>query len=188
LVLQDLFAKKKSDPTGSNTGSAGNSQTGSGSNSVGNMSSSGPRGLKVNNPGNIRTNAYTWPGEIKPSADPAFKQFVSPEYGYRGLAALLYEYVTQDGHDTLRKIIHVYAPADDGNNPDSYSAFVSKNSGVALDTKLTAEDFKWPRQSQQPNALKIMRYMVRVEQGQLPDETKLEGGYQIFLNGHSNLS
>lgn len=150
------------------------------------MSSSGPRGLKVNNPGNIRQNQYTWPGEVKPSADSAFKQFINMEYGYRGMAALLYEYVTKDGHDTLRKIIHVYAPADDGNNPASYSAFVCKNSGIGLDTQLSAADFKIV--GGEANARKIMRWMVRVEQGQMPDENKMGTGYELFLQSHSELS
>ena len=34
-----------------------------------------PRGLRLNNPGNIRISQTKWQGEVIPSADKSFKQF-----------------------------------------------------------------------------------------------------------------
>ena len=42
-----------------------------------------PRGLRNNNPGNIRNSSTVWVGEITPSKDKSFKQFKSMAYGYR---------------------------------------------------------------------------------------------------------
>ena len=36
-----------------------------------------PRGLRMNNPGNIRISATKWKGDVIPSADKSFKQFES---------------------------------------------------------------------------------------------------------------
>ena len=46
--------------------------------------SSLPRGLRNNNPGNIRKNSDVFQGE-KTSSDREFKQFKSMAYGYRAL-------------------------------------------------------------------------------------------------------
>ena len=45
-----------------------------------------PRGLRLNNPGNIRISTTKWQGEIIPSADKSFKQFASLAHGYRSNA------------------------------------------------------------------------------------------------------
>ena len=43
-----------------------------------------PRGLRNNNPGNIRKNSDVFQGE-KTSSDKEFKQFKSMAYGYRAI-------------------------------------------------------------------------------------------------------
>lgn len=40
------------------------------------------RGLSNRNPGNIRQSAVRYKGEVRPSRDPAFKQFESMPWGY----------------------------------------------------------------------------------------------------------
>ena len=42
------------------------------------------RGLSNCNPGNIRQSKVRYKGEVQPSRDPAFKQFESLAWGYRG--------------------------------------------------------------------------------------------------------
>lgn len=41
------------------------------------------RGLRNNNPGNIRINDDLFQGEVRPSKDKSFKQFETMAYGYR---------------------------------------------------------------------------------------------------------
>ena len=47
------------------------------------------RGLSNRNPGNIRQSAVRYKGEVRPSRDPAFKQFESMPWGYRAIFVLL---------------------------------------------------------------------------------------------------
>lgn len=50
------------------------------------------RGLRNNNPGNIRKNNLKYDGEFCPSADDQFKQFKEMAYGYRAIYVILYTY------------------------------------------------------------------------------------------------
>lgn len=50
------------------------------------------RGLRNNNPGNIRLSATLWQGEVRPSQDKSFCQFKNMAYGYRALIKLLQNY------------------------------------------------------------------------------------------------
>ena len=50
-----------------------------------------PRGLRNNNPGNIRRNSDVFQGE-KTSSDKEFKQFKSMAYGYRAIFKILSNY------------------------------------------------------------------------------------------------
>ena len=50
------------------------------------------RGLRNRNPGNIRRSGVRYKGEVRPSTDPAFKQFGSMALGYRAIFVLLDTY------------------------------------------------------------------------------------------------
>ena len=92
-----------------------------------------PRGLRMNNPGNIRISATKWNGEVIPSADKSFKQFESMPYGYRAMLKLIRNYRILYELDTIRKIISRLAPPNE-NNTDAYVNFVSKYTGYQPDT------------------------------------------------------
>lgn len=66
------------------------------------------RGLRNNNPGNIR-HGEQWQGMKSMQTDSEFVQFVSPEYGIRAMARVLANYARQ-GIVTLRGIISRWAP------------------------------------------------------------------------------
>ena len=57
-----------------------------------------PRGLRNNNPGNIRISPTRYKGEIVPSSDRAFKQFKSRGWGYRAIFVLLESYHKRQDH------------------------------------------------------------------------------------------
>ena len=63
-----------------------------------------PRGLRNNNPGNIRRNSDVFQGE-KTSSDKEFKQFKSMAYGYRAVFKILSNYYRDYKLDTIRKMI-----------------------------------------------------------------------------------
>ena len=58
------------------------------------------RGLRNNNPGNIRLSRTVWQGEIRPSRDRSFCQFRTMAYGYRALIKLLQNYRRNNGCPT----------------------------------------------------------------------------------------
>ncbi len=69
-----------------------------------------PRGIRNNNPGNIRRSKDKWQGLREEQTDPEFFQFVSPAYGYRALIRTLQNYRRLRGCVTLKDFITRWAP------------------------------------------------------------------------------
>jgi hypothetical protein len=96
-----------------------------------------PRGLRDNNPGNIRPNpTYIWSGQT--SSENNYCTFDSVENGIRAMAKDLKTKIVKHGWNTIAKYIPAYAPEEDNNNTAGYIARVSKLSGFAPDAPLTA--------------------------------------------------
>ena len=68
-----------------------------------------PRGIRNNNPGNIRFGKSVWLGSVKGS-DPAFVTFSEMRYGVRAMALLLLHYQKHYGDKTIRQLINRWAP------------------------------------------------------------------------------
>lgn len=81
------------------------------------------RGIRNNNPGNIRLSAARWKGEIRPAKDKEFCAFTSMEYGLRALIVTLRTYVVNHKVNTVRKMISRWAPANE-NNTAAYISYV----------------------------------------------------------------
>jgi hypothetical protein len=96
-----------------------------------------PRGLRNNNPLNIRHNSDHFQGEIK-GKDKSFKTFETMPYGYRAAFVTLGTYLSK-GYNTIEKIIARFAPPTE-NNTAGYIASVEKFSGVPRNKELTAAD------------------------------------------------
>lgn len=95
-----------------------------------------PRGVRNNNPGNIRrVRGQHWLGESPEQTDPAFVQFVSPEYGIRALATVLLTYQRRHKLRTIDDIIARWAPPTE-NDTDAYVRAVERYTGVARDEPL----------------------------------------------------
>lgn len=86
------------------------------------------RGIRNNNPGNIRK-GEKWQGLSAIQNDSSFCMFRSAEYGIRALAILLKNYYEKYGLDTVTKIIKRYAPHTE-NDTDAYIESVSRALGV----------------------------------------------------------
>ena len=115
-----------------------------------------PRGLRNNNPLNIRHSSDRWQGKAKTQTDPAFVQFVSMAYGYRAAFVLLRTYRMKYGYNTLRKIIARWAPPSE-NNTERYLANVSKWSGLDPDKPIAGHDAN--------TYIAIVKAMTRMENG-----------------------
>ncbi|WP_215755481.1 hypothetical protein [Acetobacter sp. P5B1] len=92
-----------------------------------------PRGIRNNNPGNLRS----WAGA---GSDGQFAQFATPEAGLNAMAQNLQTYMRKRGLQSVRGIISRWAPASDGNLTNDYIAQVSKDMGVTSDARLNASD------------------------------------------------
>lgn len=98
-----------------------------------------PRGLRNNNPLNIRISTDKFVGEVQPSQDKAFKQFDTMTHGYRAAFRVLRTYINNYKCDTIRKIISRWAPATE-NNTLAYVMTVSDRAGISPDAPISADN------------------------------------------------
>ena len=97
------------------------------------------RGLRNNNPGNIRLGNFRYKGERAKSSDSAFRQFESVEWGYRAMFVLLHTYATKRGCCTLRAMINRYAPPTE-NFTEGYLRCVTNATHLSPDESISTTD------------------------------------------------
>ncbi len=118
-----------------------------------------PRGLRNNNPLNIRYSAENnWLGQT--GTDGEYAVFVEAKHGLRAAAKLLNRYYSAYGLYTVSLIISRWAPAVE-NNTASYIDHVSKKLNVSEHQVLL-----WPT-----DLNSLIRAMVQHENGQQPFTT-----------------
>ncbi|MDD4394705.1 MAG: structural protein P5 [Bacteroidales bacterium] len=128
-----------------------------------------PRGIRNNNPLNIRKSRDFFQGEVAAPTDKSFKQFTTPAYGYRAAFVIMFTYLTR-GNNTIDKIIKTWAPPTE-NNTESYIANVTKRSGVGRYKVLTVNSGSDYR--------KIVAAMCHCENGTDADMTALNEGFAL---------
>ncbi len=126
------------------------------------------RGLRNNNPLNIRKNAEQFQGEIK-GWDKNFKTFSSLPYGYRAGFVILGTYLSQ-GLNTIDKIIAHWAPPTE-NDTESYISSVERWSGIPRNKQLTAIDGS--------DYILIVAAMSFVENGRNADISAVQAGFNL---------
>lgn len=94
------------------------------------MTTKQPRGIRNNNPGNIRRSNDPWQGLAKEQTDREFFTFKSATYGIRALARLLITYQDKHGLSTIETIITRWAPSVE-NNTKSYVQSVASYTGFS---------------------------------------------------------
>lgn len=95
-----------------------------------------PRGIRNNNPLNLRITNTPWQGKKTPNTDGVFEQFESLEMGIRAAMVNIRTMIRRDRLDTIEKLIPRWAPASDGNNENSYIFYVCKKSGIGQTERL----------------------------------------------------
>ncbi|MDR1729094.1 MAG: structural protein P5 [Prevotellaceae bacterium] len=128
-----------------------------------------PRGIRNNNPLNLRHSRDTFKGE-KVSTDKDFEQYESIEYGYRAAFVTLHTYLVKYGCNTIEKIIARFAPPNE-NNTQAYIAAVVKYSGVAADEALTV--------TSGGKYILIVSAMSFVENGVNADISQIKAGFKL---------
>ena len=114
------------------------------------------RGLRNNNPGNIRINGDLFQGEVRPSKDKSFKQFETMAYGYRAMFVILRNYIRNYKLDTIRKMISRWAPTNE-NHTENYIKAVSGYAGIPADDPINPYD--------RDPMIRIVAGMSKVENG-----------------------
>ena len=132
-----------------------------------------PRGLRNNNPLNIRKNPNThWQGQKTEQTDKAFVQFISLAYGFRAAFKTIRTYMTKYGCKNITQIIMRWAPPSE-NHTSAYIAKVSEMSGIH---PLEPIDFNNGAMMK-----KIVQAMAYVENGVIVDGDSIEKGYQLAI-------
>lgn len=124
-----------------------------------------PRGIRNNNPLNIRENHnvdYDWEGESLFDSDGEFEEFIEPVYGIRAAARILKNYKNKRNLTTISQIITRWAPPknDAGefeNDTQAYIESVSQKVGVGSDIPLLDDDYA-----------RLISAMIYHENGQQP--------------------
>lgn len=116
------------------------------------------RGIRNNNPGNIRKGPKPWLGEI-PGTDKEFCTFDTPEHGIRAMAVILRNYRRKYFLDTVREIISRWAPPHE-NDTGAYVDAVSGHLQVAPDDEVNVLDT--------PTMVLLLEAIIRQENGSQP--------------------
>lgn len=130
------------------------------------------RGLRNNNPGNIRLGGARYKGERSHSSDSAFRQFESIEWGYRAIFVLLRTYALKYGCRTLRTIINRYAPPVE-NHTESYIRRVAEMTHLHPDEKIAYNDAAV--------MTAVVAAMSAVENGVAADMDAVWQGWELFM-------
>ena len=128
------------------------------------------RGLRNNNPLNIRKNSDSFKGEIIGS-DKSYKTFIDIAHGYRAGMKILQGYQERKGLKTIRTIISRWAPPNE-NDTQSYIATVSHVSGIGADKTVNL--------SNQNDMTRIVAGMSQVENGVQANMNDIRAGWDLL--------
>lgn len=128
-----------------------------------------PRGIRNNNPLNIRI-GNTWLGERNNPTDQEFEEFVTMEYGFRAAFLILRRYIRRYGKNTVTSIVSTWAPSSE-NDTLKYIDTVCAFSGLSPVQPIKYED--------KVTMCHLVSAMARVECGIPIDMGKIEKAYDM---------
>ena len=125
------------------------------------------RGIRNNNPLNIRHSKDLWQGAVTTQTDPAFVQFQSMAYGYRAGWKILDTYYVRFRRErqafTVRNIIARWAPPAE-NDTEAYVKAVVKLSGLGGNENIPRPN-RFRNFEQLEKTVRLLRAMTCVECG-----------------------
>jgi hypothetical protein len=128
------------------------------------------RGLRNNNPGNIRKSADRWLGQSDVQPDAAFVTFTEAKYGARAAYIIFRNYQRKYGLTSITEMIARWAPPSE-NDTASYIRAVANRVGVSATSYVDLSEFD--------TAERFLRAVFRHENGieaeALPDSVIREG-------------
>ena len=144
------------------------------------------RGLRNNNPLNIRRTATRWLGARIEQTDKSFVQFTSMAYGYRAAWKILqsyYERFCREGTSfTVRNIVSRWAPPNE-NDTEAYIINVLKLGSLGGKEKLLppSNASSYGRLSRLVAAMTCIECGIRMQQ---VDTEAISQGYQLAFPGN----
>jgi len=130
------------------------------------------RGLRNNNPGNIRHSGSQWKGARATQTDHDFVQFIGSEWGLRALFKTLRTYANVHGLDTVQKIVSRYAPSADNNDTASYVGHVASAIDVQPNERIDVES----------KSIDLVKAIIKHEQGVQPfSDNFIREAYKLSL-------
>ena len=128
------------------------------------------RGLRNNNPGNIRHNGDHFQGEAN-GRDKSFKTFISMAHGYRAIFKILNTYQSKYALKSIKQMIERWAPRNE-NDTDAYIAFVSNFVGIDPDHAVDINDMS--------TMSNIVAAISQQENGSPAVMTDVQAGYNLL--------
>ncbi len=129
------------------------------------------RGLRNCNPGNIRLSCSKFKGEVTPSKDAEFKEFLSIEWGYRAMFVILHNYDELYSINTLSKIISRWAPHTE-NDTSAYIRSVAKRLGCGTTSHINTLD--------RETMIALVSSMSWIENGEKANPADVLAGWKLF--------
>lgn len=117
------------------------------------------RGIRNNNPGNMKLSSQPWQGLADEQTDPIFYQFVAPWWGIRAMAIELGNYQKHDGCTCIEQFINRWAPSTE-NNSDAYIKHVVSLTGIDRYQPLNTLDYS--------DCRKLVLAIIMHENGEMP--------------------
>lgn len=117
------------------------------------------RGIRNNNPGNIRKSTESWQGLAGDQTDSAFFQFESMAYGVRAMAKILRNYSIKYGLDTIAQIIGRWAPPNE-NDTGAYTHAVAGRLNTTTTARIDTSDAN--------TMFELVRAIIAHENGSVP--------------------
>lgn len=133
-----------------------------------------PRGLRNNNPLNIRYVAKNrWQGRVLAAykKDEEFEEFTALYWGFRAAFILIFNYMNKYGRTTINDIISTWAPAQDGNATGWYIEEVADRIGIPSDEHFSFVNGVFMMQ--------LVQEMARVECGIFFELPAIAHGYYL---------
>lgn len=130
-----------------------------------------PRGIRNNNPLNLRKSKNAWLGKIVPGSDPEFEQFVDMLHGIRAAFINTRTILKRNPNCTLEKFISIWAPATENNT----TAYIIRVSDLALIGARAQLDFSKANQMQ-----RLLWAMAFIECGCRVDFNLFKSAYEML--------
>lgn len=120
------------------------------------------RGIRNNNPGNIRR-GDEWKGLVPQAqrTDKSFCQFISPEYGIRAMIIILRNYQSKYGLKTITGIVNRWAPPNE-NDTQAYIRSVAQATDTDADKPIDLTDSR--------KLIPLLQAIIKHENGSQPYE------------------